>query len=84
MTRRRPRRWQRWLGGTVLVLLALLVLAAGGGFLFLRSSLPDYDGTATIRGLTAEVTVANPKRKPPVKARCISSSSAAWDGCSSA
>ncbi|HEX3882485.1 MAG TPA: penicillin acylase family protein, partial [Stellaceae bacterium] len=38
--------------------LVLLVVLAGGGWLYLRSSLPRTDGTVSVKGLTARVTIA--------------------------
>ena len=47
----------RWLGFGLLGLLALLVLAAGGGYLWLRQSLPQLEGKIRVEGLRAPVTV---------------------------
>jgi len=38
--------------------LILLLLVLGGGFLYLRSSLPQIEGRVTVRGLNAPVTIA--------------------------
>src|SRR3954452_6349610 len=38
--------------------LILLVLILGGGYLYLRSSLPQVEGRVTVRGLNAPVTIA--------------------------
>src|SRR4051794_12590045 len=38
--------------------LILLLLVLGGGFLYLRSSLPQVEGRVTVRGLNAPVTIA--------------------------
>ena len=48
---------KRWLlrGGGILV--AVLALAAAGGFLWLRTSLPDLSGEARLAGLEAETRV---------------------------
>jgi len=40
------------------MLLVLLVLLAGGGYLALRSSLPQTDGRIAVPGLHGEVTIA--------------------------
>ncbi|MFC1475395.1 penicillin acylase family protein [Candidatus Zixiibacteriota bacterium] len=44
----------KWLGIIVAVIVIGLVI---GGYLFLRSSLPDYNGKITITGVTAEVEI---------------------------
>ncbi len=50
------------LGGLVALLLAaltaLLLIVGGGGFLWLRTSLPQLEGEARLAGLEAEVTVS--------------------------
>ncbi len=51
------RRLGRWLGWGLLGLLALLALSAGGGWLWLRQSLPQIDGEIRVEGLKAPVTV---------------------------
>ena len=60
--RRRPR---RWLARGGIVLLALLVLVAGGGYAFLRASLPTIDGSIAAPGLSAPVTVARDEHGVP-------------------
>lgn len=59
------RSWKTWAfrGLAGLVLLALLT-ALGAG-LYLRASLPELDGTHTVAGLAAEVTVARDGRGVP-------------------
>jgi penicillin G amidase len=42
---------------SLLALLVLVVLAAGAGYLFVRSSLPQTDGTLALAGLTAPVKI---------------------------
>jgi penicillin amidase len=37
--------------------LLILAVAATGGYLYLRQSLPDYDANATVRGLTGDVDI---------------------------
>jgi penicillin amidase len=51
------RRLARWLGLGLLGLLALLVFVAGGGYLWLRQSLPQIEGEIRVQGLKAPVTV---------------------------
>ena len=48
----------RIVGRGLAVLLVLLLLLAGGGYLALRSSLPQTDGRIAVAGLHAEVTIA--------------------------
>src|SRR5215208_2632748 len=38
--------------------LILLLLVLGGGYLYLRSSLPQIEGRATVQGINAPVTIA--------------------------
>ena len=52
------KRWTSWALGVFAVLLALVVLAAVAAWLFLRASLAQLDGTRTVRGLHAAVTIA--------------------------
>ena len=58
-----------WLKRTVLVTLALIILipaiAIGGGWLWLRSGLPQLDGTVTLPGLTAPVEIATDRNAVP-------------------
>ena len=51
------RRLARWLGWGLLGLLALGAAGAGGGYLWLRQSLPQLDGEIRVEGLGAPVTV---------------------------
>ena len=51
------RTWLKWLLGIVGALLLLALLAAGGGYLWLRGSLPQLNGRAAVAGLTAPVEV---------------------------
>lgn len=51
------RRALRWIGRGLLVLLVLLVVAAIGGWIWQRGSLPQTDGEIALDGLMAPVTV---------------------------
>lgn len=59
----RPRR--RWLRFVALALVALVVIVAGGGYLFLRRSLPQVTGELNLKGLGAPVTVTRDDRGIP-------------------
>lgn len=59
----RPRR--RWLRYLALALVALVVIVAGGGYLFLRRSLPQVTGELQLKGLGAPVTVTRDERGIP-------------------
>ena len=54
----RKRGWKTWTLRTLAGLLALLVLAALGTWLFLRASLAQLDGERRAPGLNAPVTIA--------------------------
>ncbi|MGZ5201996.1 MAG: penicillin acylase family protein [Telluria sp.] len=54
----RPARWTTWTLRIVATLLVLLLLAVMGGWLYLRGSLAQLDGTRQVPGLHAQVTVA--------------------------
>lgn len=60
-----PRRSRRWLAYLALGLVALLLLTAGGGYLFLRRSLPQVSGELQLKGLGAPVTVIRDERGIP-------------------
>ena len=60
----RPQRRFRW-WSIPLGLLALVVLALLGAFLYLRSSLPKTRGTLTLPGLTAPVEVVRDRNAVP-------------------
>ncbi|MGE3958323.1 MAG: penicillin acylase family protein [Vicinamibacterales bacterium] len=48
---------RRIAGRLLLIALLLLVTVAGGGYLYLRQSLPDFDEDATVRGLSGDVDI---------------------------
>ena len=58
-----------WLRRTILVALTLTVLipavGIGGGWLWLRSGLPQLDGTVTLPGPTAPVEIATDRHAVP-------------------
>lgn len=49
--------WKKWTLRLALALLVLLALAVGGGWWFLRASLPQLDGRVQVTGLNGDVTV---------------------------
>jgi penicillin G amidase len=51
------RRLGRWLGWGLLGLVVLIGAGLGGGYLWLRQSLPQVDGEIRVQGLVAPVTV---------------------------
>ena len=57
MARRRIRSRLRILAAFVSGLSLFVALIVGGGFIWLRSSLPETDGTIALTGLTAPVTI---------------------------
>jgi penicillin amidase len=59
------RRAFRWISRGLLALLALIVVAAGGGYIWLRTSLPQVDGAVTVAGLSAPVEIARDDRGVP-------------------
>ena len=50
----RSKRILRWIGGLSAV---FLLSAIAGGYLYIRSTLPDYDGTVSANGLHADVQI---------------------------
>ncbi len=65
--RRRTWRWVRRGAG---FLCLILLLGLGGGYLWLRTSLPRLDGVLTVAGLEAKVAVLrNPNGIPHIQAR---------------
>lgn len=61
----KPRPRRRWLRYVALALVAILVLVAGGVYLFLRRSLPQVEGELSLKGLGAPVTVTRDERGVP-------------------
>ena len=60
----------RVLGRILLTLLLFAAIATAGGYLWLRSSLPQTDGTIAVRGLSAVVTIARDAHGiPTIKAQ---------------
>ena len=55
----------KWLGRAALALLVLAAVAAGGGYLWLRGSLPEIDGERAASGLTAPVEVVRDRHGVP-------------------
>jgi penicillin amidase len=50
-------RMRRMLVRLVLVVAVLVVLVAGGGYLYLRQSLPDYDADAQVQGISGPIDI---------------------------
>jgi penicillin amidase len=59
------RRALKWLGRGLLALLLLVVVAAIGGYFWLRTSLPQVDGSIAVAGLSAPVEIARDDRGVP-------------------
>jgi penicillin amidase len=55
----------KWVGFGVLGLVAVATVAVGGGYLWLRSSLPQLDGTVPVAGLSTQVTIERDDRGIP-------------------
>lgn len=69
-------RRRRLLGRLAVATLAVVALAAAGGFLWLRTSLPRYDGTVRLPGLQSPVDVLRDARAVPhIFARSIEDAS---------
>ena len=52
----------KWIWRGLIAILVLVLLGTGGGYLWLRSSLPQADGTLALPGLTAPVTIGRDDR----------------------
>ena len=55
----------KWIGRGVVALVALVIIAAVGGYFWLRTSLPQVDGSITVAGLRAQVEIARDDRGVP-------------------
>jgi len=55
----------KWIGRGLLALLALVIIAAAGGYFWLRTSLPQVDGAITVAGLSAPVEISRDDRGVP-------------------
>ncbi len=65
---KRGRSW-RWIRRGAGLLCLILLLGAGGGYLWLRTSLPQLDGVLTVPGLDAPVAVLrDPNAIPHIRA----------------
>src|SRR5205809_161915 len=47
----------KWVWRAIVALVLLIVLAFGGGYAYLRRSLPQMDGTITVTGLSGPVDI---------------------------
>ncbi|GAB2179220.1 penicillin acylase family protein [Dongia sp. agr-C8] len=64
------RRVFKWLGRGLLALLLLVIVAAIGGYFWLRTSLPQVDGAISVAGLSAPIEIARDDRGvPSIKAQ---------------
>src|SRR5882724_10362270 len=59
------RRLLKWIGFGLLGLIVLALVAVGGAYLWLRSSLPQPDGTVQVAGVSARVTIGRDDRGVP-------------------
>jgi len=55
----------KWIGRGLLALLALAIILGVGGYFWLRTSLPQVDGTISVAGLSAPVEIARDDRGVP-------------------
>ena len=66
------RRAFKWIGRGFLALLVLVILTGVGGYFWLRTSLPQVDGTIAVAGLSAPVEIARDDRGvPTIKAKSL-------------
>lgn len=62
----------KWLWRGMAALVLLLVLGVGGGYLWLRTSLPRIDGEVAVRGLTAPVEIVRDRNGiPHIRAKSV-------------
>src|SRR5689334_12021181 len=59
------RRVFKWLGRGLVALVVLAIIAAVGGYFWLRTSLPQVDGSVSVQGLSAPVEIARDDRGVP-------------------
>jgi penicillin amidase len=59
-------KWLRWLRWTLVGLVVVAALGVGAAWWAMRQSLPQIDGVATARGLTAQATIERDVRGIPV------------------
>lgn len=55
----------RWLVHLLTLLILLALLVAGGGYVWLRGSLPDVDGRRSVAGITAPVEIVRDRHGVP-------------------
>ncbi len=62
----------KWIGRGFVVLLLLAIVAVAGGYIWLRTSLPQVDGSVTVQGLSAPVEIARDDRGvPTIRAKSL-------------
>jgi penicillin amidase len=59
------RRVFKWIGRGLLALVVMVIIAAAGGYFWLRTSLPQVDGIVSVQGLSAPVEIARDDRGVP-------------------
>jgi penicillin amidase len=65
-------RWFRWIGFGLLSIVVLLIIAALGGWIWLRTSLPQLDGTVTVSGIGDPVAIERDDRGvPTIRAKTL-------------
>lgn len=55
----------KWIGRIGLGLVVLLAVGLGGGYVYVRTGLPDYEGQLTLEGLSAPVTITRDANAMP-------------------
>jgi penicillin amidase len=62
----------KWIGRGLLLLLLLVIAACAGGYFWLRTSLPQVEGSIHVAGLSAPVEIARDDRGvPTIKAKSL-------------